>query len=113
MLGHQLTAMGADFDCGKGGSGLEHHGDANLFPQPGIGHAKDAAFGHFGDAENAGLDLGAIDVLTAAQDHVLLAIDNIDKAVAIDPSNITGLEPAIDDRTGRGIGAVDIALDHG
>src|SRR5262245_28411157 len=55
--------------------------------------------------------LHAINVLTAAIDHVLLAIDDLDEAVGIDSSHVTRMQPSVDKSLRRGFGLVPITLD--
>ena len=64
-------------------------------------------------AVDGGFHLGAINILAAAQHHVLLAIDDEDEAVFIDAGDVAGVQPAIGDRSRGCFRAVDIALDDG
>ena len=53
-------------------------------PRVGIGHADHRAVGHGGVLEERGLDLHRVDVLAAADDHVLGAVDDVDEAVLVE-----------------------------
>ena len=63
------------------------------------------------------LDVRRIDVLAARQDHVLLAVDEIEKALIIEAADVAGAQPTTSRRIGprgleRGVGPVVIALHH-
>ncbi len=53
----------------------------------------------------------AVNVLTATQHHVFLAVDDVDKAMLIETRNVACMEPAIGDGFRRRLRAIDIALD--
>lgn len=78
--------------------GPQANGRPNLLAQTVVQHTEDAGLGNVGVAKERGLHFGAIDVLSTAQDHVLLAIDQENVPLRIDPGDITCSEPAIDDR---------------
>src|SRR5207245_2424656 len=40
------------------------------------------------------LDLGAVDVLPAGDDHVFLAVDDVQEALVVGPYQVAGVEPA-------------------
>ena len=57
------------------------------------------------------LDLARVDVVAAADDHVLLAVDDEVVAVGIDAADVAGVEPTVRvDRLGRRVGALPVAL---
>ena len=73
------------------------------------------------DADDGGVDDGrmlverilhfdAVDVFAAADQHVLGAIEDVAKAFVVEPGNVAGAEPAVDEGRGRGFGIVPIAL---
>ena len=82
----------------------------NLFAQTLVGHRESNALQHSGMIEDGILDFGTIHILTAAQDHVLGSIDQIDKPVLIDETNITGVQPTIDDGFLGGFRAIQVTL---
>ena len=55
------------------------------------------------------LDLGAVDVLAAGDDHVLLAVDDVDEALFVHPAQIAGVEPAAGERLRGRLGLVPVA----
>jgi hypothetical protein len=56
------------------------------------------------------LDLPRVDVVAAADDQVLLAVDDGEVAVLVDPADVAGAEPPVGDRLGRLLGAPPVAL---
>ena len=59
------------------------------------------------------LDLDGIDVLAAADDHVLQAVDDEECAVVAHAADVAGAEPAIDEGGCRGLGVAPVAWrDH-
>src|SRR5207253_2189742 len=57
-----------------------------------------------------GLDLARVDVLAAADDHVLQATDNVDITVVIQDGEVAGVHPAsLVDGGPRGGGVVPVA----
>ena len=55
------------------------------------------------------LHLGAVDVLAAGDDHVLLAVDDPDVALVVLTNQVTGVEPAAGERLGGGLRVVPVA----
>ena len=55
------------------------------------------------------LDLHAVDVLAAADQHVLCAVDDVDKTFFVDLRKVARLHPAVDEGLGRGLGLVPVA----
>jgi hypothetical protein len=55
------------------------------------------------------LDLARVDVEAAAQDEVLLAVDDAQEAALVLGPQIAGAEPAVDDRRRRVVGALVVA----
>jgi hypothetical protein len=53
-------------------------------------------YGHVGDRRvlpHDAFDVGRIDILAARQDHVLLAIDDIEEALCVKPAEVPGVQP--------------------
>ena len=59
------------------------------------------------------LDLGRIDVLAAAHDHVLDAVGQVQVTVVIEKSAVAARVPAVDDRLGRLVRQPVVAQHHG
>ena len=74
-------------------SGMRHHhGQRGLAPAL----ARQSDHGHLGDRRvlaHNDLDIGWIDVLAARNDHVLLAVDHVEKPLCIEPTEIAGAQP--------------------
>ena len=58
------------------------------------------------------LHLGGADVLAAADDHVLQATDDLDRAGRVDRGEVAGAEPAVGGERLGGLGGVEIADAH-
>ena len=61
-------------------------------------HANNGDFADGIVLEQRGLDIGRIDILPARNNHVLLAIDEIQEAVLIETPDIAGAQPALSGR---------------
>src|SRR4029453_2147464 len=55
------------------------------------------------------LDLDGMDVLAAADDHVVHAAGDPEVAVNVDPAHVAGEVPALAQRAGVGAGAIPVA----
>src|SRR4051812_35098359 len=88
------------------------HGGGHLLAQALVGHTEDGGLVHRGMLVDGGLHLGAVDVLSPAQDHVLGAVLDVDEALVVDAADVTGAEPAVDDRLVGGVGTVPEAADE-
>ncbi len=53
-------------------------------------------------------DLGGVDVLAAAQDHVLGPVAHVDESLLVDVTDVARAQPAVDDRVGGGVGPVPV-----
>ena len=60
--------------------------------------------------EQRGLDLDAVHVLAAADDHVLGPVDDEDEALVVDAGDVAGVQPAVGEGRGRRLGLVPVAL---
>ena len=47
------------------------------------------------------LDLAAVDVLAARDDHVLLAVDDVEEALLVAAGHVAGVEPPAAERLAR------------
>src|SRR5690606_31752361 len=84
------------------------HGLAPLL----VGYADDGAFAHCRVRVHGVLHLARVDVLAAADDHVLDAVDDVDEAVLVHPGAVAGVHPAVADHGGRGLGIAPVAQHH-
>src|SRR4051794_11175327 len=83
---------------------------ANLFTPLEVWHAKHRDVDDSWVPAQRVFDLGGIDVYAARDDHVFLAIDNVQKVVVIEATDITRTEEAVDKLFGRRL--VEIGLNH-
>ena len=91
---------------------LQRDGGADLLAQLGVRHCHDRRLGDGRVLVEHLLDLAGIDVVAAADDQVLLAIDDEEVAVLVDLREVTGVEPAAAHRLGRRVGTLPVALHH-
>ena len=56
-------------------------------------HADHRAVRDVGVLEERGLDLDGVDVLAAADDDVLRAVDDVDVALVVDARDVPGVQP--------------------
>ena len=88
-----------------------NNSDTNLFAQPVIGDTEHGTFGDCVMFKNRAFDFGTVNVFTTAQNHILGAVDDINKAFVINTRNVAGAKPAVLYGLCRGFGAVQIAFD--
>ncbi|MNV62812.1 hypothetical protein D3C71_1553760 [compost metagenome] len=87
---------------------VDHHQRADELAR--LGH--DDAFLDEGAALHRVLDLGRREVLAARRDHdVLEAVHDLDLALLF-AHHIAGVQPAIHDAAGRGLGVLVVAREH-
>src|SRR5215216_349210 len=90
---------------------LEHDGGADLLAHLVVGDADDGGLGDRGVLVEDLFDLARVHVVAAADDHLLLAVDDEEVAVLVDLAHVAGAEPAIlvEDLV-RGVVPVPVAL---
>ena len=97
---------------------MQRHKQHGLFAVDRVGPADDCGLGDLGQLVDDRLDLAGVDVLAAADDHVLCAVDQNQITVLVQPADVPGVQPAVDNRIGRLLGPVQVAahdvraLDH-
>ena len=89
------------------GSWLDVGGDG--FAPFVVGYADDGGLQHGGVAGEDVLDFLGVDVLSAADDHVLGPPDQRQVAVGVEVADVAGVQPAVDDDAGGFVGAAQIA----
>ena len=72
-------------------------------------NADDRGVGDRGMLDEAVLDLDAVDVLAAADDHVLLAVGDEEEAVVVDVADVAGVQPAVAHGVRGRLGLVPVA----
>jgi hypothetical protein len=78
----------------------------------GVGHAEHLHRLHLGVAEQEFLDLARVDVLAAADQHVLGAADDVAVALGVDRGQVAGVHPAVAHRLARAFGVAPVAEHH-
>ena len=89
-----------------------HHGPHRLAPVR-IGHADHRDFAHRRVLRHRLLDFAAVDVLAARDDHVLLAVDEVQVALVVDVADVAGVHPAVAQRLRGRIRVVPVAEHRG
>src|SRR4029453_15910993 len=74
---------------------LERHGGADLLAELGMGDPDDRALAHRRVLVEHLLELPRVDVVAAANDQLLLAVDDEEVAVLVDAPDVAGPKPAI------------------
>src|SRR4029077_20045211 len=72
-----------------------HHAGADALAKPRIGYAHHGGVAHLRMLIENFLDLARIDVGPAADQHLLLAADDLQIATLVEDAEIAGVEPAI------------------
>src|SRR6202051_228516 len=62
--------------------------------------------------EEGVLDLDAVHVLPATDDHVLGPVDDVDESLLVDAGHVAGVEPAPGEGEGGVLGSVPVATHH-
>ena len=109
-LGQQRLQVGGKPGLIECRFGNEVNRDTDGLAQPLVLDTEHGGLGDVGVLVDGGLDLGAVHVLATTQDHVLGSVDDVHEAVFVDIDDVAGAEVAVDDRLGRGLRAVEVAL---
>ena len=91
------------------GPGAQDHGGAHLLAEDGMGHADHGGVGHGGMFEQRRLDLDRVHVFTAADDHVLGPVHDVDETVLVDAGDVSGVQPPPGEGRPGGVGPVSVA----
>ena len=86
----------------------DDRGGDELAPS-GVGQTEDGGFEDGGVRVEDVLDLGGEDLLAAGDDHVLLAIDDVEVALGVEGREVAGAEPAVDEGLGGLVGTLPVA----
>ncbi len=112
-MGDAATAEDADLLFVAGLARGQHDPGAELLPHQRVGDAHHLHVGDLGMAVEEFLDLARIDVLAAADDHVLDPPDDVAVALLVDGADVAGVHPAVGvDRLGRPLRIVPVAEHH-
>ena len=112
VRGQLLLGVGHDLLRRDRLAGLEADHGHDLLAQPAVGLADHRGLGHRGVGEEHLLDLAGVHVEAAADDHVLLAIDDEEVAVGVAVAEVAGVEPPALHGLGGRVGAAVVALHH-
>ena len=77
-----------------------------------VGDADDGAVAHRRVGPDHLLDFARVDVEAAADDHVLLAVGDVEVAVGVEVADVAGVQPAVDDRLRGLVRRLVVALHH-
>src|SRR6476469_6712903 len=98
LLGRQLLAV------------VDDDRRADLLAPLVVGDADDRRFADLRVLVEHLLDLARVDVVAAADDQVLLAVDDVEVALLVDAGHVAGVEPTAAHRLLGGVGALPVAL---
>src|SRR5262245_29761212 len=84
---------------------------ARLLSHQWVGHAYDRRFRHGRKRVEGLLDFSRVDVESAANDEVLLPLDDVEESIGIQPTHVARVKPALADRT-RGLLGILVVPDH-
>ncbi len=98
-VGDPLTDVGDRCRDVEVVAGRDDH-RADLLAHHVVGHRDDRGLADAGRAGERRLDLDRVDVLAAAVDHVLGAVDDVEQPVVVDPREVAGVKPAVDESLG-------------
>ena len=113
VAGEVHAAVRLDLGIGRriGGVAGDDHRQRGLTPCR-VRHADERDLGDLGVRGQDVLHLGAVDVLAARDDHVLLAVDHVEVAVLVLPDEVAGVEPAAAEGLGGLVRLVPVLLHH-
>ena len=91
----------------------DHEGDRRARPTRASGRPTTAASRHGWVEHEHVLDLARVDVVAAADDHVLRPVDERQPAVRVEAAQVARVQPAPAQRLGAGLRHVQVARHHG
>src|ERR1700757_1653428 len=107
---HLLLDEGCERRSIRFGTGLECHRGPDFLAELVVRDPQDGDLAHCRMLVKDFLDLARIHVVPAPDDHVLLAVDDEEVAVRIDPRDVAGVKPAVADRLPGRVAAPPVAL---
>src|SRR3984893_9346903 len=87
----------------------QHDHGMHAFTPALVGYADDRAHLDLGQLRDHVLDFCRVDVLAAADDHVLDTVDDVDVAVGVHATSIAGMHPSAFERRRRLGGLVPVS----
>ena len=106
---NRVCMKGEQVGFGQRCAGFDDDAGAPDFAPFVVGNADQRGFGDGRMGVHDAFDLSRVDVLAAADDHVLEPPDDRIAAVGVADRQIAGVEPAVDDRLGGRFGVVPVA----
>ncbi len=100
------------FSFAGGPAGLQMHHGGGLLSKGLVGNSDQGGVHHIRMVVEHVLDLDAVDVLAAADQHVLGPVDDEEKALLVQPRQVAGAQPAFPEGFGGGFGLVPVEPDH-
>src|SRR2546430_1281866 len=94
-VGEACRAVGAQVLGGGGRPWFELHDRLDLLAEHLVRDADDGGVDDAGMLEQHLLDLDAVHVLAAPDDHVFRPVDEVQEPVLVEPSNVAAAEPAV------------------
>src|SRR6266508_1815464 len=112
-IGETFRAVRAEVLGRRGRVGLELHDRLDLLAEHLVRDADDGGVDDIGMLEQGLLDLDAVHVLAAADDHVLRPVDEVEEPVLVETTDVAAAEPAVrGDRLGGRVGSVPVPAAH-
>src|SRR5688572_5737886 len=99
-------------DLAELGTLLQHDERFHFFAEPLIRHADNRTKRYGRVRDDHFLQLARVDVITAAEDHVLFPVDDRKITLVIHHTDVTGMKPAIPKRLRGRVGTLVISLHH-
>src|SRR5205085_1750447 len=101
---------GAELLFGQVGAGFEDHDGGGHFAPLRVGLGDYGAFEHGGVREDGALDFDRRDVLAAADDDVLLAVDDVDIVLFVPDGHVASVKPAVGQDVGSRFGLFVVSV---
>src|ERR1051326_7185330 len=107
-----MPAMRYELRCSRSRTWLVHHDWLSRLHPLRIAYAHDCNVGHRRVLCERRLDLPTINILTARNDHVLLAIDEKYISFLVGHADVARVEPAVPDTLERRNRVIPISIEH-
>src|SRR5947207_3163150 len=112
-VGEASRALGAEVLGGGGRAGFQLHDRLDLLAEHLVRDADDGGVDDVGMLEQHLLDLDAVHVLAAADDHVLRPVDEVEEPVLVEATDVSAAEPPVGgDGLGRRFRSVPVPAAH-
>ena len=112
VVGEVRAAEGPDLVGGEGRAGARLDGGVDALAPVVVGHAEDGGVLDLGVAVKHVLDLGGVDVDAARDDHVALAVADVDEPLVVEVRDVAHAEPVAPRRLARGVRVLVVLVEH-